>query len=46
MEVPLALQLLEMNALLRFGAFAYVPAGDVIIFSHTLWAGTRLTPRS
>src|SRR5437016_8577708 len=36
MEVPLALQLLEMNALLRFGAFAYVPAGDVIIFSHTL----------
>ena len=27
MEVPLALQLLEMNALLRFGAFAYVPAG-------------------
>ena len=39
MEVPLALQLLEMNALLRFGAFAYVPAGDVIIFSHTLLGG-------
>ena len=42
MEVPLALQLLEMNALLRFGAFAYVPAGDVIIFSHTLRGGDTL----
>src|SRR3954465_7955467 len=42
MEVPLALQLLEMNALLRFGAFAYVPAGDVIIFSHTLLGGDTL----
>jgi hypothetical protein len=36
MEVPLALELLETNALLRFGAFAYVPAGEVIIFAHTL----------
>ncbi len=36
MEVPLALELLELNALLRFGAFAFVPAGDVIVFSHTL----------
>jgi len=42
MEVPLALQLLEMNALLRFGAFAYVPAGDVIVFSHTLLGGKSL----
>ena len=42
LEVPLALQLLEMNALLRFGAFAYVPAGDVIIFSHTLLGGATL----
>jgi hypothetical protein len=44
MEVPLALQLLEMNALMRFGAFAYVPAGDVIIFSHTLLGGATLDP--
>ena len=44
MEVPLALQLLEMNALMRFGAFAYVPAGDVIIFSHTLLGGETLDP--
>src|SRR3954463_12659359 len=36
MEVPLALHLLETNALLRFGAFAYVPAGEVVIFAHTL----------
>lgn len=36
MEIPLALELLELNAMLRFGAFAYVPAGDVILFSHTL----------
>lgn len=36
MEVPLALELLELNALVRFGAFAYVPAGDVVLFVHTL----------
>jgi len=36
MEVPLALELLEINAVLRFGAFAYVPAGEVILFCHTL----------
>jgi hypothetical protein len=42
MEVPLAMQLLEMNALLRFGAFAFVPAGDVIVFSHTLLGGATL----
>jgi len=42
MEVPLAMQLLEMNALLRFGAFAYVPTGEVIVFSHTLLGGATL----
>jgi len=42
MEVPLAMQLLEMNALLRFGAFAYVPTGEVVIFSHTLLGGATL----
>ncbi|HEX3695582.1 MAG TPA: hypothetical protein VH374_09330 [Polyangia bacterium] len=44
MEVPLALQLLEMNAMLRFGAFAFVPVGDMIIFSHTLLGGKTLDP--
>jgi hypothetical protein len=42
LEVPLALWLLEMNAKLRFGAFAFVPAGDVIVFSHTLLGGHTL----
>ena len=42
MEVPLAMRLLEMNANLRFGAFGYVPAGSVIIFSHTLLGGATL----
>ncbi len=42
MEVPLALRLLEMNALLRFGAFAYVPTGDVIIFCHTILGGKTM----
>ena len=37
------MQLLEMNALLRFGAFAYVPAGEVVIFSHTLLGGPTMT---
>ncbi len=36
MEVPLALELLELNSVLRFGAFAYVPAGETILFCHTL----------
>lgn len=36
MEVPLALELLELNAILRFGSFAYIPKGEIIVFSHTL----------
>jgi hypothetical protein len=36
METQLALELLELNAVLRFGAFAYVPAGEAIILCHTL----------
>lgn len=36
MEVPLALELLELNAILRFGAFAWEPKGRAIVFSHTL----------
>jgi hypothetical protein len=36
MEVPLALELLELNSVLRFGAFAYVPAGETILFCHTM----------
>lgn len=36
MEVRLALELLELNSVLRFGAFSYVPAGSAIVFVHTL----------
>jgi hypothetical protein len=36
MEVPLALDLLSRNAILRFGAFAYVPEGRIILFVHTM----------
>jgi hypothetical protein len=42
MEVPLAMQLLEMNALLRFGAFAYVPTGEVVVFCYSLLGGATL----
>ena len=36
MEVPLALELLELNSVLRFGSFAWIPSSQVIVFSHTL----------
>jgi hypothetical protein len=36
MECPLAVELLGMNAVLRFGAFAFVPEGRAIILCHTL----------
>lgn len=38
----LAKQLLELNSHLRFGAFAYDPNGQVIIFTHTILGGTTL----
>jgi hypothetical protein len=36
MEVSLALELLELNSVLRFGAFAFQPTGQVVLFFHTL----------
>lgn len=36
MEVPLALELLELNASMRFGSFAFIPKGDVVVLCHTL----------
>ena len=42
MEVPLALQLLEMNALLRFGAFALRPGGRRDRLRTRCWAGDTL----
>ncbi len=36
MECMLAVELLQMNAVLRFGAFAFVPEGQAIVLCHTL----------
>lgn len=36
MECMLAVELLQLNAVLRFGAFAFVPEGQVIVLCHTL----------
>jgi Putative bacterial sensory transduction regulator len=38
----LAKQLLELNAHLRFGAFAWEPAGEIVLFVHTILGGTTL----
>jgi Putative bacterial sensory transduction regulator len=40
----LAKQLLELNAHLRFGAFAYEKDEQTILFSHTILGGTTLDP--
>ena len=44
LEPELTKKLLEMNAILRFGAFAYVPEGKVIIFLHSILGGRTLDP--
>ena len=41
---PLAKQLLELNAHLRFGAFAIDPSERTVLFSHTILGGTTLDP--
>ncbi len=38
-ELPLFRQLLILNGQLRFGAFAYVPEGDLILFAHSILGG-------
>jgi len=40
----LAKQLLELNAYLRFGAFAIEPTEQVVLFTHTILGGTTLDP--
>ncbi len=42
MEGDLAMQLLELNAHLRFGAFAYDPDGDLVLFLHSILGGPTL----
>jgi type III secretion system-like peptide-binding chaperone len=41
---PLAKQLLELNAHLRFGAFAWDPGEHTVLFVHTILGGTTLDP--
>jgi hypothetical protein len=40
----LAKQLLELNAHLRFGAFAWEKSDQVVLFTHTILGGTTLDP--
>jgi hypothetical protein len=42
MEPDLAKQLLQLNAHLRFGAFAYDPHGELLLFIHSILGGTTL----
>jgi hypothetical protein len=42
MEGRLARQLLELNARLRFGAFAYEPVDKVVLFIHSILGGATL----
>ena len=41
-EPPLLRQLMILNGKLRFGAFAYEPNGELILFSHALLGGGTL----
>src|SRR5262249_25141485 len=41
-EASLFRQLLTLNARMRFGAFAYVPEGHVILFVHSMLGGEHM----
>ena len=42
MTQELAIELLQLNAKLRFGAFAYEPNGSLLLFIHSLLGGDTL----
>lgn len=44
MDGELALQLLQLNSHLRFGAFAYDPSERLVLFIHSILGGTTLDP--
>jgi hypothetical protein len=44
-EGSLFRQLLILNSQLRFGAFAYVPDGDLILFAHSILGGEGMDPK-
>jgi hypothetical protein len=44
-EPSLFRQLLILNGQLRFGAFAYVPEGSLIMFGHSILGGDSMDPK-
>ena len=44
MDGELAIKLLAMNAVMRFGTFAYEPGNRVLLFSHSILGGPTLDP--
>jgi hypothetical protein len=42
MEGDLAVQLLHLNAQLRFGAFSFDPVDNLVLFSHSILGGPTL----
>lgn len=41
-ETSLFRQLLTLNARMRFGAFAYVPEGNLVLFVHSILGGDNI----
>jgi hypothetical protein len=44
LDADLARELMELNGLLRFGAFAFDPVGSLVLFIHSILGGTTLDP--
>ena len=44
-EASLFRQLLVLNASMRFGAFAFVPQGEVVLFVHSILGGESMDPK-
>ncbi len=42
MEMDLGLELLRLNARMRFGAFAYVEQDQIVLFQHSILGGETL----
>ena len=44
MEMDLGLELLRLNARMRFGAFAYLEQDQIVLFQHSILGGETLDP--
>lgn len=44
-EPSLFRQLMTLNARMRFGAFAWVPDGSVVLFVHSIMGGDHMDPK-